>query len=496
MNADTFAEWLRRQGHQVYRTVSSYWYDAGPRVLQAFPYHWLITPEKKEIRDLMMGHGIIALRYSTPLDFPEGRVSYHVVLHAPYELEALKSQARNGVKRGLEHFQLEQISFERLATEGWALQYDTLVRQDRLRSMKQGEWERLCRSADGLPGFEAWAATCNGELAGAVIICRIDDVFTVPYAMSRSSYLSSHVNNALFYSVSCEMLKREGITGVFYTVQSLDASANVDEFKFRMGFEPRAIRQRVVFHPIIGPFATSTVHAWIRRLFQREPSNPFLAKAEGMFHFHVEGKYPLAQQTWPECLSCQKESLLDKMRQIPHGGIMSNFDGCQLPNVPKFSIGPAEPMEKSLIGRIKRLLAFPWNRYVKKWLKQAYYISIRRGGSSAQMATEDFAPAVSFKTGDLVRVRARAEISATLNPFKESKGCAFLTEMQQYCGTTQRVLQVMERFLDERDYKVKKARGIVLLEGVICRGTPAFGRCDRCCHFFWREEWLERIAEG
>jgi len=40
---------------------------------------------------------------------------------------------------------------------------------------------------------------------------------------------------------------------------------------------------------------------------------------------------------------------------------------------------------------------------------------------------------------------------------------------------------------------VKKVKGVVLLDGVICRGTPAFGRCDRCCHLFWREEWLEKI---
>jgi hypothetical protein len=307
MNTEVFAEWIRRQGHQVYRTNSSYWYDAGPRVLQAFPYHWLITPDKREIRDLMIKHGIIALRYSTPLDFPEGTVSYHVVLHMPYELSQLKSQTRNGVKRGLEHFQIEQIPFARLATEGWALQYDTLVRQDRLRSMGQAEWERLCHSADGLPGFEAWAATSKGELAGAVIICRIGSMFSVPYAMSRSCYLNEHVNNALFYSVCCDMLKRKGVTGVFFTVQSLDAPANVDEFKFRMGFEAKAVRQRVAFHPLIHPFTTPTVHALTQKLLQHDTSHPLLAKAEGMLRFHVEGKRSIAEQTWPGCVADQKE---------------------------------------------------------------------------------------------------------------------------------------------------------------------------------------------
>jgi hypothetical protein len=98
-----------------------------------------------------------------------------------------------------------------------------------------------------------------------------------------------------------------------------------------------------------------------------------------------------------------------------------------------------------------------------------------------------------IKVGDHVRVRSWQDIEATLNPFKELQGCAFLSEMKQFCDTNQTVLQVMERFLDERDYKVKKVRGIVLLEGILCRGTPVFGRCDRCCHLFWREEWLEKV---
>lgn len=308
MNEEIFAEWMRRQGHRVFHTASSYWYDAGPRVLQAFPYHWLITPDEQEIRDLMLGHGIVALRYSTPLDFQNGMVSYHVTLRKPYELEMLRSQARNGVRRGLDHFKVQQISFERLATEGWVLQQDTLARQDRLRSMTQKEWERICRSAADLPGFEAWAAISNDELAGAVIICRIADVFNVPYAMSHSRFLADHVNNAVFFSVSREILGRDGVSEIFFTVQSLDAPANVDEFKFRMGFEPRAVRQRVDFHPFLNPFATPTIHTLTRKLLQRDPSNPQLAKAEGMLRFHVEGKRRIVEQAWPECLTTQRVS--------------------------------------------------------------------------------------------------------------------------------------------------------------------------------------------
>jgi hypothetical protein len=98
-----------------------------------------------------------------------------------------------------------------------------------------------------------------------------------------------------------------------------------------------------------------------------------------------------------------------------------------------------------------------------------------------------------LKAGDLVRVRPAGEIQATLNHWRQLKGCTFMPEMEQYCGTVQRVLKPMERFVDERDLRVKKCRGIILLEGLQCQGAADFGRCDRSCYFFWRQEWLEKI---
>jgi hypothetical protein len=302
MNAEIFAEWLRRQGHKIYRTSSSYWYNAGPHVLQAFPYHWLITPGEKEIHTLMLKHGIVALRYSAPPDYHEGKMSYHIVQKNCYNLQMLNPKARNGVKCGLKNFNVEQISFERLALEGWVLQQDTLMRQNRLKSMNRDEWEVLCRAAVNLPGFEAFAAISEGELAGALIVCHINDVYTVPYAMSHCRFLRGHVNNALFYRVSCELLNRENNNGIFFTVQSLDAPENVDEFKLRMGFEPKMVRQNVVIHPYLKPFITPSVYKVNRKLLKRYPSNPFLAKAEGMLRFHLEGRRPIKEQTWPNCL--------------------------------------------------------------------------------------------------------------------------------------------------------------------------------------------------
>ena len=167
---------------------------------------------------------------------------------------------------------------------------------------------------------------------------------------------------------------------------------------------------------------------------------------------------------------------------------MTKLDGCQIPGLPRMGEEEIKDGSQSLIYRVKRTLAVPWNYYVKRWLKQGYHLAVDQKARSRTLSVSE-----PLKIGDQVRVRSWQEIEATLDPFKELKGCAFLAEMKEFCGTEQKVFQVMERFLDERDYKVKRVKGIVLLEGVICRGTPVFGRCDRSCLLFWREEWLEKI---
>lgn len=100
--------------------------------------------------------------------------------------------------------------------------------------------------------------------------------------------------------------------------------------------------------------------------------------------------------------------------------------------------------------------------------------------------------APALQRGERVRVRSREEIRRTLDDWNMLRGCAFMNEMWSYCGTEQVVFKQVVRFLDERDYKVKRIQHTYQLENVLCSGSD-FGPCDRSCFFFWRDEWLERI---
>ena len=99
-----------------------------------------------------------------------------------------------------------------------------------------------------------------------------------------------------------------------------------------------------------------------------------------------------------------------------------------------------------------------------------------------------------LQAGDKVRVKSKEEILSLLDPWLEQKGCGFMEEMWIHCGTEQVVRKRVEKFLDEATLRMRTSQGIVILEGLMCEGTMDFGRCDRSCFYFWREEWLEKIG--
>ena len=97
------------------RTASSYWHDRGPRAYQAFPYHWVFCLPQREIDEFFSQTGAIALRYSTPVESPDGKISYHAVYQGSlYDLSTLGKWSRKNVRRGLAHCRVEPISFQRL----------------------------------------------------------------------------------------------------------------------------------------------------------------------------------------------------------------------------------------------------------------------------------------------------------------------------------------------------------------------------------------------
>jgi len=307
MTPEVFAEWLRRLGHRVIRTRSSYWFDAGPRVYQAFPYHWIIQPEEEELLELLSKENAIGLRYSTPIEAEVGACSYHIVYeHAGYELGDVDSSVRGQVRRGLKACQVGPIPLERYAREGWLLEQDTQDRQGRRSRYGSARWKRMVEAAAGLDGFEVWGAEVEGKLAATIMCLQVDEAVNLLYQQSLREYLPLRVNNALAFETTRALMARPGVRMIHYGLHSLDAPASIDQFKLRLGYEVKPVRQRVMFHPRLAPWLGTGASSLLERLAGKFPENDFVKKAEGFTKFYLNGMLPLERQPFPENLESQR----------------------------------------------------------------------------------------------------------------------------------------------------------------------------------------------
>lgn len=177
---------------------------------------------------------------------------------------------------------------------------------------------------------------------------------------------------------------------------------------------------------------------------------------------------------------------------------MAGMRVCQMQNLPQLSEGQAEIGPLTWSKRIKLWMKRHLSASTKRQIKRAFVRLLHREPDMLNYPGEAISlssnpTGLLLQPNDRVRVRSQAEIRATLDLWGELKNCRYMDSMWQYCGTQQRVLKPVERFVDERDYRMKKTSGMVLLENLMCQGTPDYGRCDRSCYYFWRVEWLEKV---
>lgn len=103
---------------------------------------------------------------------------------------------------------------------------------------------------------------------------------------------------------------------------------------------------------------------------------------------------------------------------------------------------------------------------------------------------------LGLQPGEIVEIKSREEIFATLDENDTTQGLRFDGEMLKYCGRRARVLRRIEKIIDEKTGRMLKIkRDTVILEGVICAGDY-HRSCPRAIYPYWREAWLSRVEDG
>jgi hypothetical protein len=108
--------------------------------------------------------------------------------------------------------------------------------------------------------------------------------------------------------------------------------------------------------------------------------------------------------------------------------------------------------------------------------------------------SESAGPApLDLQPGEIVEIKSKEEIFATVDENDETQGLRFDGEMLKYCGRRARVLRRMEKIIDEKTGRMLTIKkDTVILDGVICRGDY-HRSCPRAIYPYWREAWLRRV---
>lgn len=114
-----------------------------------------------------------------------------------------------------------------------------------------------------------------------------------------------------------------------------------------------------------------------------------------------------------------------------------------------------------------------------------------------QVRDGEFPPSapLGLEPGDVVEVRSREEIEATLDENQRNRGLWFDEEMLVHCGRRGRVLARVERLIDERTGRMLKIRkDCIIVEGMVGCAGVYHNLCPRAVIAFWREAWLRKVV--
>jgi hypothetical protein len=105
---------------------------------------------------------------------------------------------------------------------------------------------------------------------------------------------------------------------------------------------------------------------------------------------------------------------------------------------------------------------------------------------------------LNLQAGELVRVKPHKEILKTITTDSKNRGMFWDAELVPFCGKTYRVLKRVIRLINEQTGEMMEMKNpCIILDAVTCQARYSNCRmfCPRSIYPYWREIWLERVAQ-
>jgi len=228
--------------------------------------------------------------------------------------------------------------------------------------------------------------------------------------------------------------------------------------------------------------------AWLKRVDRSDAPTATTSDTSRLLPLTVAGSRKAPSADGAEVFSCQATELLRAAPQV----LPLLSPGQYLQDVRSGNVGLSWALRAFFVGAFDR-----YQSLSVKYLPRVLRI---RGGLHWQFLKGKLADktpsAVSdLQPGELVRVKTKEEILATVNQDLLNRGLGFDPEMARFCGRTVRVARRVDHIIDEKTGVMLQMKNpCIVLEGVVCEGAY-HASCMRAIPAYWREIWLERVPE-
>jgi hypothetical protein len=101
---------------------------------------------------------------------------------------------------------------------------------------------------------------------------------------------------------------------------------------------------------------------------------------------------------------------------------------------------------------------------------------------------------LALAAGDIVRVKSAFGIARELDPQGKNKGLGFVPTMLPAIDREYEVAFPIRKMILEKTGKMIPLANTVVLKGIQC-GGPCVANCPRSSDLYWREAWLEKLAD-
>lgn len=256
VNIQSYAEYMRLQGHRIVSTGACFWHEYRPFFYVAIPIFLVHDVPANEVRSMLSRRAWAGLMYSCAHG-GNGNTNHYAITDPAYGLYSLSKKARNQTKQGLQKCKIAMIGWDRLEQEGIEINRDALHRQGRrtwnLTLTMPNLWRNRMSASQKFPDVNAWGAFVDDRLVSYAITALVDDDAIILSTMSRTQYLDSRPNNALIFTIAQAMFN-QGAKKVSYGVVSKEPE--LGHFKESMGFQQFSIPHRLVLNPLLIPIVS------------------------------------------------------------------------------------------------------------------------------------------------------------------------------------------------------------------------------------------------